>query len=245
MVLMCTTWGFAQTHTIQKSSGKLIIKEVNKVNIVGHEGSSVDISIEGDSKALPERAEGLKMISALGLTDNTGIGLAVSSEGEVTTIQAVSPHSDQRYVISLPAGVSVLYEHSTHEGDDILIKDVRSEVEVSAQFNSVRLENVTGPMAINTIHGSIEADFSSVNQENSITLVAVHDYVDVTVPAGTRANFHLESHYGTMFTDLDLEFQQEEGMKKISSKKIDATFNGGGVDFTIKSNHDDIFLRQK
>ena len=73
----------------------------------------------------------------------------------------------------------------------------------------------------------------------------MHGFVDVTVPAQSKANFHLSSDWGEMFSDLDLKVDGAEEMKSLSNRKIDAQYNGGGVDFTIKSNHADIYLRKK
>lgn len=240
-----TTVQAQKDYTVSMSSGKLKISEVNHVTIEGHTGQNVIIEIDDYDMEDNERAAGLKLISPSGLTDNTGIGLYVGKEGDLTVIKAVSLRSDNHYVVKVPKAVSVYYEHSSHEGDDLMIKNVDSEVEVSARFNSVVLENASGPVAVNTVHGDIDAKFNSIDQSNSISLVSMHGHVDVTVPAQAKANFHLSSDWGEMYTDLDLSFDNPEGMKTLSMKKIDAKFNGGGVDFTIKSNHSDIYLRKK
>ena len=231
--------------TIDMSSGKLSLKEVNMVTIEGHTGSNVIVQIDEDEEEVNERALGLKLINPSGLTDNTGIGLSYKKEGNEATLMELSRRSDREYLVKIPKGVSVYYEHSTHEGEDLLIRNIEGEVEVSARFNSVRLENVSGPLAVNTIHGEIEAIFNSLPQNKSISLVAIHDDIDVTVPASAKANFHLSSSHGEMYTDLDLEFKKSDDLRTISAKKLDATFNGGGVDFTIRSDHSDIYLRKK
>ncbi|MCB0669061.1 MAG: DUF4097 family beta strand repeat protein [Saprospiraceae bacterium] len=233
-------------YTVNMTSGTLKISEVNKVTIEGHSGPNVSIEIEDYDEEDNERAAGLKLISPSGLTDNTGIGLYVGKDDDNNTvIKAVSLRSDNRYVIKVPKAVHVYYEHSTHEGDELEIRNVASEVEVSARFNSVILKNASGPLAISTVHGDIDADFDAIDQSNSISLTSMHGHVDVTIPAQAKANFHLSSDWGEMYTDLDLTFETEEGMKTLSTKKIDAKYNGGGVDFTIKSNHSDIYLRKK
>ncbi|MBK8504923.1 MAG: hypothetical protein IPL46_23525 [Saprospiraceae bacterium] len=232
-------------YTINMSSGKLKISEVNAVTIEGHSGVNVIIEIEDYDEEENERAKGLKLISPSGLVDNTGLGLSVTKEDAFTVIKGVSLRSDNHYIVKIPKTVSVYYEHNSHEGDDLQIKNVASEVEVSARFNSVRLENVTGPVAINTVHGDIDATFGAVDQGNSISLTSMHGHVDVTVPAQAKANFHLSSEWGEMYTDLNLTFENPEGMKNLSMKKFDAKFNGGGVDFSVKSTHSDIYLRKK
>jgi hypothetical protein len=232
-------------YTINISSGKLKISEVNAVTIEGHSGDNIIIEIEDYDEEENERAKGLKLISPSGLTDNTGIGLSVTKEDAATVIKSVSQRSDNHYLIKVPKMVNVYYEHTSHEGGDLQVKNVAGEVEVSARFNSVILENVSGPVAINTVHGDIDATFSEIDQASSISLTSMHGHVDVTIPAQAKANFHLSSEWGEMYTDLDLKYDNPEGMKSLSMKKIDAKYNGGGVDFSIKSNHSDIYLRKK
>ncbi len=236
----------AQDHTIAMSSGKLSIEEVAKVTIEGHAGANVIISREGDSHELPERAKGLKMLSASGLTDNTGLGLNVQKDGDVTRVKRVGNKTGKRYIIKVPRSVSVFYEHSHHDGGKLMVTDLESELEVSVNYNSVHLENVSGPMAVNTVYGSIDAIFSSVNQNNSITLYSVYSHVDVSVPTNAKANFQLSTTYGDMFSDLDLDFgTSEDDMKKLNANNMVGKLNGGGVDFVIKSSYSDIFLRNK
>jgi hypothetical protein len=78
--------------------------------------------------------------------------------------------------------------------------------------------------------------------------------VDISVPSSAKADFHLSSAWGNMFTDLDLDVEyetvsgteenQEEKREKYAHR-LDAKYNGGGVDFNIKSTHGDIYLRKK
>ena len=107
------------------------------------------------------------------------------------------------------------------------------------------IENCTGPMAISSVHGAIDAVFSEISQANSISLYSVHNHVDVSVPASAKADFKLNSAWGEMFTDLDLDYGDTDGeLKKVSRKKVVGKFNGGGVDFNITSTHNNIYLRK-
>lgn len=236
----------AQEYTADMSSGKLILTEVDRVEIEGTSGSKVVISTQGKKEEESERSEGLREISAMGMTDNTGIGLSAERSGNELTIRQVGRSSDRHYVVKVPKGVAVSYEHSSWEGKTLRIRNLESEIEVSANYNSVELENVTGPMAINSVYGHIDATFERVNQENPIMLHSVYDHVDVTVPAGTKADFKLSTSYGKIFTDLDLEMNSGSGgMRNISGNKVSGKLNGGGVDFSIKATYSNIYLRKK
>lgn len=232
-------------YTIDKSAGRLHLYEINAVTLEGHTGNTILIEPEGSDYQLPDRAKGLKVLSPSGLTDNTGLGLSVHKEGDETIVAAISSRSDQRYTIKVPSGVSVYYECTTHEGETLVISDVASEVEASVNFNDVEIVNASGPLAISTVHGSIMAEFDAVGQEHAIRLSTVHNHVDVTVPETTKANFHLGTQWGEMFTDLDLEIEDAGNMRRVSAHSIDAKYNGGGVEFVIRSTHDDVYLRKK
>ncbi len=233
-------------HQINLSSGSLIIQEVDRVSIEGHTGSSVIVEIDGDREdTKDERAAGLREISARGLTDNTGIGLNKSTDGNTVRIEQLSPNSKTRYVFKVPSGVAVSYEHSTHNGKTLYIKDVKGELEVSTHYNKIKMANCTGPMAINSVYGSIEADFTKAALQKDVKLHSTYQHVDVTVPTGIKADFRLNTSYGKMYTDLNLDMShRSDDMKEINPRKITGSLNGGGVDFSITATYKNIYLRK-
>ena len=160
-------------------------------------------------------------------------------------MEQVSRKSSKKYTVLVPKGVSIYYEHSTYDGGKLHFSNMPNEIEVSANYNSILLEDVTGPLAINTVYGKIEGHFGKVNQEGSISLHSVYGLVDVALPASTKATVRLSSSYGEMFTDLDLQVEKGDKMRKISSSKITGTLNGGGVDLNIKATYSNIYLRER
>jgi len=237
--------GFAQEFKLSKTKGKLIIKEVDRVNIEGHAGT--EIIFEGEfQKKHDGRAKGLRSINGMGVNDNTGIGLSVADKGNEVIVGQISSNSKTRYTIKVPKGVTVYYEHTSYHGKEVNIENLESEVEVSVHYNAVNLHNVTGPMAIKSVYGHIEADFERLNQEGSISLHSVYKFVDVTIPASAKANVSMKTSYGEMFTDMDIELPATSGgMKRYNLKKVEGTLNGGGVDLVLRSPYKNIYLRKK
>ncbi|MEL7122103.1 MAG: hypothetical protein AAFO07_21830, partial [Bacteroidota bacterium] len=179
----------AQEYKVAMSSGKVIINEVNRVDIEGYSGSEV-IIISDEKKSDDKedsRAKGLKEISASGHTDNTGVGLAAEKDGNELVINQLSRNNKNRYTIKVPNGVAVYYEHSSWEGKTINVKNLSSELEISANYNSIMLENVTGPMSVNTVYGGIDGKLNAA-PKNDIMLHSVYKYVDLTIPSGTKGN---------------------------------------------------------
>lgn len=235
----------AQEHKFPLTSGTLKFNEVNNLSIEGYNGNEIIITTLGRA-AVPERAKGLHPINSQGIEDNTGIGLSVSQSGEIVEIQQVmNKNNSGRYQVKVPANVKVQVSYVGVHGDEIRIKNLQNEVEVSTRHNSITLENISGPALVNSVHGSITASFSAIEPDNPISIISIHNDVDVTLPADAKADLTLASEHGTIYTDMDLAYAKSTGdMRKISSV-IEGTLNGGGTQVVLKSNFNNIYLRKK
>lgn len=238
--------GYAQEYKLAKSSGKLEIKEVNNVIIEGYNGNEIVFSSLDGSREKDRRADGLRAVSNMGLEDNTGIGLAVLDKGTTYQVYQLKKMDGPRVKIMVPKGVSIYYSHSSPHGSDVKFKNVESEIEISTVHNGVHLENVSGPMNVKTVHGEIEADFST-NMKSPISITSAHGLVDITIPAATKATMSMSTSYGEIFVDpaFKLEIEPKSDWVKYGSNKVNGKINGGGLDFTLSSTHNNIYLRKK
>lgn len=233
-------------YKLDMSSGRLIVKEINEVEFVGHSGSGVLIKRKGQDHETSDRAKGLKLINGSGLQDNSGIGLSVVKGANGTEVNQISRNGDGEYIIQVPKGVTIVYEHSSPYGDDVLFKNISGEIEVTTNHSGVELENVTGPLSISTVHGDVEGNFSIVNQSNPISIISSHGDIDLGIPSGTKANFKISTGWGEIYSDLNIEVEKKEGsMQRYGSNKVVGKLNGGGVSFEVKSSHGSIYLRKK
>ena len=237
---------YAQEYKLAKSSGKLEIKEVNNVTIEGYNGNEIVFSSLDGSREKDRRADGLRAVSSMGLEDNTGIGLAIVDKGTTYQVFQLKKMDGPRVKILVPKGVSIYYSHSSPYGSDVKFKNVESEIEVSTVHNGVHLENVSGPMNVKTVHGEIEADLSA-NLKSPISITSAHGLVDVTVPVATKATMSMSTSHGEIFVDpaFKLEIEPKSEWVKYGSNKVNGKINGGGLDFTLVSTHNNIYLRKK
>jgi hypothetical protein len=247
LLLICFAYSAsAQEFKLAKSSGKLVIRELNDVSIEGHAGNEIIFtSLDGRAEK-DKRAEGLRAISAMGLEDNTGIGLAVQDKGTTIEVYQLKKMDGPRIKIMVPKGVTISISHSSPYGHDIRLRNVESEIEVSTVHNGVHLDNVTGPLTIKTVHGEIEATFGT-NMKSPISLASVHGLIDITVPAAIKANANLSTGYGEIFVDpaIKIEFPEKSDWIKYGSNKVEGKINGGGLDLALASTHSNIYLRKK
>lgn len=236
-------------YKVSHNSGKIILAGLDDVDVTAYDGSEVIITahIDHDDED-SNRAAGLKMINSAGLDDNTGLGLSANKEGAdllVTQIGECSCSDGEGYQIKIPRSMGVEYSHSTYNGEELILSNISEEIVVSCNHTSITLDDVTGPMSIKTVYGSIEGNFKSLNQDNSISLNSVYGLVDIALPSSSKARLSLRTPYGQIYTDFDIDVEQKDGLRELSSKKVNGTINSGGVEMSLKSNYENIYLRKK
>ncbi len=247
LLLLLAVWiipGQAQ-HKIAMSSGILEFKELMELEVEGYDGNEVILET-ADNYRIPERAKGLRPVNGMGLVDNTGIGLAVQEEsGDYRVVYQVARNSDAKYKVRVPKGVKLKYVNSSIHGDDFYAKNISTEIEVKTHGGDIRLTDVTGPVAANSVHGDIDVIFTSVTQELPSSIASVHGDVDIAVPASTNANLTIKTSWGEVYSDMDIKVDSPDGMRVYGAKKINGKLNSGGVALSISSTHGNVYLRKK
>ena len=245
-IILLAGVAYAQEYKVSKSTGKLVIREVNNVTVEGTAGNEIIFSSMDGSRDDDDRAKGLRAVSATGYEDNTGIGLSVQDKGATVEVYQLKKMDGPRVKIQVPKGVSVYYSHTSPHGDDITFRNVEGEIETSTVHNGVKLVNVTGPLTIKTVHGDIEAEINS-NMKGPITMSSNHGLVDVTIPAAAKLTMNLGTNWGEIFVDpaIKLEIEPKSDWVKYGSNKINGKVNGGGLEVNLSSDHGNVYLRKK
>ncbi|MEL7001713.1 MAG: DUF4097 family beta strand repeat-containing protein [Bacteroidota bacterium] len=248
--LLITLSGFNSTingqnqHKIAMKSGILVLSELMEVRVEGYSGNEVILET-GRGFKIPERAKGLRPINGMGLTDNTGIGLAVKDENGVKVVYQVARNNDASYTVRVPNNVKVRYNNSSIHGEDFKAVNIKGEMEIKTHGGSIHLENVTGPMSVSTVHGDIDVIFSTVPQELPSSIVTTHGDLDVSIPKSAKANLNISTTWGEVYSDLDIKVDNPTRMKVYGAKKINGSINGGGVSMALSSTHGNVYLRGK
>jgi len=106
----------------------------------------------------------------------------------------------------VPKGVIVYFEHESQYGGTATFKNMENEIEVSANYNSVELENVTGPLTVKAWYGGVDATFNQ-NVKGPISIVSIYRHVDVALPLATKANLKMTTSYGEIFMAPELRLK--------------------------------------
>lgn len=228
----------AQEYKIARSTGRLEI-HLGKVMVEGYSGNEIIFSSR-DGKNDDERAKGLQSITASGLTDNTGLGINVSEKGDVVSVNQLRKTNSPDIRIQVPRGIIVAFAHESQYGGDVIFRNMENEIEVSAQYNSVEMENITGPLTVKVIYGHVEANFGA-NVKGPVSIVSIYGYVDVTLPLATKANLSLDTSYGEILIHPDFKIE----MSGRGEDRVEGKLNGGGMRIDLSCNYGKVYLRKK
>jgi hypothetical protein len=248
IILLCITAissARAQEYKVNKSSGKMTIN-LSSVTIEGYSGNQIVFSSQKNETKADPRAAGLRAINGSGYTDNTGLGISVTEKGSGVEVNQATA-SDQSIKILVPKGVIISYGfHKVQNAGKVYFKNMENEIEISTDYNSVDLEDVTGPVSVRALYGAVDAKFSN-HIKGPISIVAIYSAVDVTIPADTKANINLNTTHGAILAspEFKIEMKKNTDDDLVSySSNISGKLNGGGLDFKLTSEYGKIYLRK-
>lgn len=243
LTTLFVTLAWAQDFKLAKNSGRLELR-IGRVIVEGYAGNELVFSSRERNKKDDDRAKGLKEINGMGLDDNTGLGINVEEKGNVVTVRQLKRTNSPEIKILVPKGMTVSYDYESQYGGDVSFRNVEAEIEVAAQYNSVELVNVSGPVTAKTIYGHIEATFDQ-NVKGPLSIVSVYGYADVTLPTSIKANIKLSTSYGELYVSPDFKIEVDRSMQDEDEDRVSGKINGGGMNIDINCSYGKVYLRKK
>jgi len=235
---------YAQEFKVAKSTGRLELN-IGRVTVEGHSGNEIIFSSRDHKSGKDERAEGLRAINSLGLEDNTGLGINVTEKGDVVQVSQLKKMNAPDVKILVPKGVIISFSHESQYGGTAVFKNLENEIEVSANYNSIEMENVTGPLTVKTVYGHVEASLGA-NVKGPISIVSVYGYVDVAMPVAIKANIKMSTSYGEILVAPEFKIDiEKQGDFVRYSDRVYGKINGGGINVDFRSDYSKIYLRKK
>lgn len=235
---------YGQDFKIAKNSGRLELN-IGKVQVEGTSGNEIIFSSLDHDKDHDERARGLNEINSLGLSDNTGVGVNVTDKDNVITVRQLKKMNSPRIKIQVPRGVTVSFSYESQYGGEASFRNIEGEIEVSAQYNSIELENCSGPVTVKSIYGSVDASFDP-NTKGPISIVSVYGHVDVALPVAIKADVKMSTSYGEIYAapDFKIDIDRSGDMVRYSDR-VSGKINGGGISIDLKANYGKVYLRKR
>jgi len=196
-----------------------------------------------------DKTAGLKKLSLPGST-----GLSVEEENNRMEIRTRTLKNSVDLVIQVPFSTSL--DLSSMMGGAIEVDNVKGEIEVSNMNGIIKLLSVSGTVLANSMNGGIEVTFTEVNPDKPMSFSTMSGDIDVTLPAGTKANLKMKTDFGEVYSDFEIAVSQapqkveaepeaEEGRYRIAFDKYYlGAINGGGPEFVLKTMTGDILIRK-
>jgi len=244
LALFITGCVSAQEYKLAKNSGRLELN-IGRVVVEGHNGNEIIFSTLEHDHEKDQRAQGLTAINGSGLNDNTGLGINVTEKDGIVTVRQLKKMNSPEIRILVPKAVIVSFAFESQYGGTARFKNMENEIEVSTQYNSIELENVSGPLTIKTIYGHVEASLGN-NVKGPLSIVSVYGYVDVALPAGTKADLKLSTSYGEILVapEFKIEVEKQGDMIRYGDL-VSGKINGGGINIDLNCNYGKVYLRKK
>jgi hypothetical protein len=243
LLLMSASWLKAQEFKLSKNTGRLEIN-LGKVTVEGHNGNEIIFTSDDGPRDKDRRAEGLRSVNSLGLEDNTGLGINVTEKDNVIQVRQLKQTNSPDIKIQVPKGVIISFSYESQYSGKAIFRNLSNEIEVNAQYNSIKLENVTGPLTVKTIYGHVDAKLGGA-MKGPISIISVYGYADVAIPVDTKANLKMNTSYGEVLADPAFKIDIDRQGEMIHyGGKISGKLNGGGIAIDISCNYGKVYLRK-
>ncbi|MGI4742778.1 MAG: hypothetical protein ACRYG7_47070 [Janthinobacterium lividum] len=240
--------------TTPDKPGSLAVKLVNgSIHVKGYAGKSVVIEAVGRARPAGEEPAdraappGMKRLS----TANS-LTLTAKELNNHIELETDSYRHAIDLTIKVPLNFSLKLD--AVNGGDIVVENVRGELELSNVNGAILLSQVSGSAVANTINGNLTATFSSVTAGAPMAFSSLTGKVDVTFPSTIKASLKLKSDRGQVYSDFDVALDKsapkvtrttQNGLSRLSTDPWTyGTLNGGGADIMLKSMNGSIFLRK-
>jgi hypothetical protein len=213
-----------------------------KLNINGYSGNEIIITPAEKIAPPPDRAKGLKPVFSNG-TDNTGLGMNVEKDGDRVIINCLLPFTAQRELtLQVPENMALSISSGCENNNDLYISKMHDEIEIQT-CHSIDLQEVTGPLVLNTISGNINIRFASVNTQKPFAINSVSGEIDITLPSKIAADIDMGSVTGSMYSDFDFS-GAAKNLKQVGGNHLNYKLNGGGTPINIVTVSGNIYLRK-
>jgi hypothetical protein len=244
VIMMMASAVWSQEFKVPKSTGRLELR-IGRVTVEGYTGNEIIFTSNDVKREKDKRAEGLRAISGSGLEDNTGLGINVTTKGDIIAVEQLARTNSPDIKVKVPKGVIVSYDYTSQHSSNVRFMNMSNEIEVSANYNSVELENVTGPLTVKSVYGHVEALFTN-DIKGPISIISIYGYVDVTMPVTTKADLRLNTSYGEIFAspEFKIDFDTSTGGSRKGDKVV-GKLNGGGISMDFTCNYGKVYLRKK
>jgi len=244
-----------ETLTVPLSSpGKPYSLKVQMVTgslkFTGYDGKDVIINVTPRSE---ENEDNDKTVNGMKrLNTHGGFEVTAKEADNTVTVNTGDPNRQLDLELKIPQDVKL--KAGTVNDGDIIVENVRGELEVTNVNEKISLRDISGSVVANTVNGDVEVTFKTVDPKAPMAFSTLNGDINVTLPADTKASLKLKSDNGDVYSDFNIDIEvnpskvnktNEPGLYKIKKDDwVTGKINGGGPEIMMKNMQGDIYVKK-
>jgi DUF4097 and DUF4098 domain-containing protein YvlB len=195
------------------------------------------------------RNDGMKRIPM------TSTGLNIESDNNQVRVSTDGINRTSDLVITVPVHTNASL-HTVNNGD-IVVSGIDGELDVDDVNGSVTLKNVSGSVVAHALNGRVLVTMNRVDSRN-MAFSSLNGDIDVTLPAGIKANVSMRTDNGEVYSDFDVQLASNAPKPIVEDQRNDrggkyrvkiektvlGTINGGGPEIQFKNFNGNIYIRK-
>ncbi len=182
-----------------------------------------------------------------------GLELEASENENSVKISSNSGNTEIDLEIEVPFGTD-LYADTFNDGE-LVVSNVQGAIELKNYNGEIMALNISGSVIATTYNGDIKMTFDKVTDGVPMSYLTYNGNVDLTLPASTKASLKMKTQQGEIYTGFEMNItssgmvQNKDNKSGTFKVSIDewkrGDINGGGPEFTLKTNNGDLYIRKK
>jgi Putative adhesin len=223
------------------NSGSISIKgSARKDILVKYKG-------EDEQKGKSQSKDGLRRVGG------GGMELEASENENSVKISSSTGQTEIDLEIEVPMGTD-LYADTFNDGE-LVVNNVQGDLELKNYNGEIMALNISGSVIATTYNGDIKLTFDKVTDGVPMSFVTYNGNVDLTLPGTAKASLKMKTQQGEIYTGFEMNItssglvQNKDNKSGTFKVSIDewkrGDINGGGPEFTMKTNNGDIYVRKK
>lgn len=247
----------AYAYSIKNLNGKAQ-NSLTRSNKGKNDSVTVATTVRGNlffSNHDKKRKEGLKKLGKKQENLEFGIYFTIEQEDGMLTFKDNSQGqfvmlSNESYEIKIPNSLKLRWDTSGCGSSNSQIffnskssslSDFNGEVEISSSLNNLKLNDVVGPVSINTIGGNVTITFDKKTPKKLYSIYSNNGFIDITLP--NSSDLVVDAMGASIYSDLDfnvLKDDEQSGMQNMRLK-----LKNGKVKMKLNAGLGSIYLRKK
>jgi len=155
-------------------------------------------------------------------------------------------------VITVPVDTSLRLKSLN---GNVNVNGVHGEVSAHTNNGRILMDHISGTVTADSLNGTIHVTMDGVDPSKPLAFSSLNGAIDVTFPAGLKANLTVKSARGPVYSDFDVTLGAAHPLTQANSssdtrfvirmdRNINGTINGGGTQLTFRTLNAPVYIRK-